>query len=109
VAHIRTGALAVLFACGFGAAAFAQESQPPASPARPAAGPPAPQGKQSPHKKAGAARVTPAPNSGEAERAARLAEGRRKFFEQSTGFDNKGSDSPFSMGNGFTPSVGMKF
>jgi hypothetical protein len=48
------------------------------------------------------------PTSEEAERAARLAEGRKKFFEQSTGFDNSGSDSSsraLSLGgsNGLSP------
>ena len=50
----------------------------------------------------------------EAERAARIEEGRQKFFQRSMGFDNgKSSESPVTLhsdgGGGITPAVGLKF
>jgi hypothetical protein len=53
-----------------------------------------------------------APSSEAAERAARIAEGRKKFFERSMGFDESGKpDAPVSLdsGNGLAPSAGFKF
>jgi hypothetical protein len=70
---------------------------------------PAPTDGAKPHKKSLA---KSAPPSEEAERAARLAEGRKKFFERSMGFDESGKpDAPVSLGNGngLAPSAGFKF
>jgi hypothetical protein len=55
--------------------------------------------------------VRPDPKSEAARKAAILAEGRRKFFEQSTGFDEKNSDNSLSLGgsNGLSPQMGFKF
>jgi hypothetical protein len=54
------------------------------------------------------------PTSEEADKAARLEEGRKKFFEQSMGFDNGGSSSNSSVtltndNGGISPAMGMKF
>jgi hypothetical protein len=88
----------------FGDAGFAQDIQsPPTAIQAPS--------KKSPKMAKGASRLTSQPASEEAEKAARLAEGRKKFFEQSSGFENGKSDMPFSFGGsgGATPSIGMKF
>jgi hypothetical protein len=46
----------------------------------------------------------------EADKAARLAEGRKKFFEQSMGFD-EGKSGPVTItnDNGGPPALGLKF
>jgi hypothetical protein len=64
------------------------------------------------HKNGPAAGQNGKQNSEEADKAAHLAEGRKKFFDRSMGFDNGGGpDSPvtFDGGNGLTPSAGFKF
>jgi hypothetical protein len=47
------------------------------------------------------------------DKAARLEEGRKKFFEQSSGFENSKGDMPLSLSNGkdggFSPGMGLKF
>jgi hypothetical protein len=102
-------------ACVYGASAQAQDvptgvtfgsstdQAKPASDAKPAA-------KKSAHKDAAHAKQTPE----EAEKAARIEEGRKKFFQRSMGFDNgKSSESPVTLqsdgAGGITPAVGMKF
>ena len=109
VARLRLG-LVIFFICAFGAASFAQNSVSPATAAPSTEGSLKASAKKS-HKKASSAVSTLGPSSEEAEKAARLAEGRKKFFEQSDGFENKNSDMPLSLGgsNGMTPSMGFKF
>ena len=112
MARLRLGLLVISFLCGCGAASFAQDSLPPLSTDPASAAPAQAPVKKSPHKKAGAAAaLTLAPSSDEAEKAARLAEGRKKFFEQSSGFENNDSGNPLSLGgsNGTKPTMGFKF
>jgi hypothetical protein len=113
VARLQSGFLVIFFCCVFGSVSFAQDEPAPAGADLPAGAPAKPHVKKSPRKKASADRLTVAPASQsaseEAEKAARLAEGRKKFFEQSSGFENEGSDRPISLGNGGAPSVGFKF
>lgn len=50
------------------------------------------------------------PNSEESEKAARLAEGRKKFFDRSMGFDNgESSRITITDDGGGSPAVGLKF
>jgi hypothetical protein len=50
------------------------------------------------------------PNSEETERAAHIAAARKKFFEQSDGFDNATPGAVFlGGGNGLTPGAGFRF
>jgi hypothetical protein len=50
------------------------------------------------------------PDSGDAEKAARLAEGRKKFFDRSMGFDNgESSRITITDDGGGSPAVGLKF
>jgi hypothetical protein len=111
VARLIIPFLAVfVFLCGLAAPGFAQESQSPASADPPASGK-AP-AKKIVRKSVGHAQKTVKPTQEEADRAARLEEGRKKFFERSMGFDNGGgADAPitFGGGNGFSPSAGFKF
>jgi hypothetical protein len=100
--------------CVFGSAAIAQSdsTRTNADPAVAAA--PKAHAKKSDHKSANAASSPAQPNSEAAEKAARLAEGRKKFFERSMGFDNGTSyDSPVTLGNGadggLSPQMGVKF
>jgi hypothetical protein len=109
VMRFRTGCIVALSVCLLGAPGFAQEGQVSVDAGQPARAPVKAHLKKSAQKKA-----SPQPNSEEAEKAARLAEGRKKFFEQSMGFDNgKSSDSPVSLtgdGNGgLSPTAGFKF
>ena len=96
--------------CAIGAGSFAQEGRLLA-PTGPSIGAPAKAhaGKSS-HKSGAAAERTAQPNAEEPDKAARLAEGRKKFFEQSMGFDNPRT-GPVTLGgdNGLTPAVGLKF
>ena len=57
-------------------------------------------------------------SSGDADKAARIEEGRKKFFEQSSGFDNStrwnsptagGSAAPNGGGGDFKPGMGFNF
>jgi hypothetical protein len=94
-----------------GAAAHAEDGAPPSE--APIDAPKAPaKVKKAAHKNAAAKPGKSQQSAEEAEKAARLEEGRKKFFERSMGFDNgKGSDSPVTLqgGNGLTPAMGMKF
>lgn len=111
MARLGIGFPAALLLCGLGSASFAQDSPAPAGADPFAAGAPKAHVKKDASKKGGGALSTAQPSSQEAEKAARLAEGRKKFFEQSTGFDNGGSDAPVTLGggNGLSPTAGFKF
>jgi hypothetical protein len=103
--------LAVFFFLhGLGGAGFAQESHPVAPVEPPVAASAKEPAKKITRKSVG--QKTAKPTQEEGDRAARLAEGRKKFFERSMGFDNGGgADAPitFGGGNGFSPSAGFKF
>jgi hypothetical protein len=113
VARLIIPFLAVfVFLCGLDAPGFAQESQSPAPADRPVAASGKAPAKKIVRKSVGQAQKTAKPTQEEADRAARLEEGRKKFFERSMGFDNGGgADAPitFGGGNGFSPSAGFKF
>lgn len=83
-----------------------------AAPARPQMSKPQtskPQAATSPHRKVAGPRSA-ASDSDEAEKAARLAEGRKKFFEQSMGFDNgKSGAVTLTNENGGPPALGLRF
>ena len=53
------------------------------------------------------------PMSADADKAARLEEGRKKFFGESSTFEDNRSDMPVSMGGGkdgsFKPNMGFRF
>jgi hypothetical protein len=111
---VRQLRLLVLFClCVSGSAGFAQDSQSPANTDKPAGTDSKAPAKHSAHKKAAASPSTgkamSLQSADEAEKAARLAEGRKKFFEQSQGFENNDAGGPLSLGNGGTPSAGFKF
>jgi hypothetical protein len=102
---------ALAFALGFpGAGAHAEDAATPGAPIDASQAPT--KAKKATHKNA-AAKPGKSPQSAEeAEKAARLEEGRKKFFQRSMGFDNGGgSDNPVTLqgGNGLTPAMGMKF
>jgi hypothetical protein len=104
----------VVSLCGFSAAGLAQDSPSPPTPAAPALDAPAKaHAKKSAHKSVAATGAGQSKQTSEdADKAARLAEGRKKFFERSMGFDNgPGSDSPVTLGGsgGLTPAMGLKF
>jgi len=102
-------ALALALSLCLAGAAFADESAPPASAALPGAAAKAPS--KSRHKTA-AKPAKSEQSAEEADTAARLEEGRKKFFQRSMGFDNGGgADSPATLqgGDGLTPSMGFKF
>jgi hypothetical protein len=94
-----------------GAAAHAEDSAQ--LPEAPIDAPKAPvKAQKAAHKNAAAKPGKSQQSTEEAEKAARLEEGRKKFFQRSMGFDNgASSDSPVSLqgGNGLTPAMGMKF
>jgi hypothetical protein len=101
--------------CAFGPAALAQDVPtgvtfgPSPDDSKPAAA------KKNTHKDSSAhtaahAKQTPE----EAEKAARIEEGRQKFFQRSMGFDNgKSSEGPVTLqsngSGGITPAMGLKF
>jgi hypothetical protein len=111
MARLRIGFLVALSLCAFGSASFAQNSQDailsePSFDQSPKA-----QVKKSAHKNRSSTVSTAKPHSEDSEKAARLAEGRKKFFERSMGFDNGGSGAVTlgGGGNGFTPGAAFKF
>ena len=63
------------------------------------------------HKNIAAKQAKSQQSAEEADKAARLEEGRKKFFQRSMGFDNGGSGSPVTLQgeSGLTPSMGFKF
>lgn len=98
--------------CILGAAAHSEDAAPPAATPSDAAKASAKPAKKTAHKNAAAKSDKSRQSSEEAEKAARLEEGRKKFFERSMGFDNGGgSDSPVTLqgGNGLTPNAAFKF
>jgi hypothetical protein len=102
----RTGLL-VGIALMLGSPGFAQDAAPGAGVLRPAKA----HARKSVNNSGAATSSTARPTSEEADKAARLAEGRKKFFERSMGFDEgKSSDSPITLdGGGLTPAAGFKF
>jgi hypothetical protein len=99
--------------CALSAAGLAQDNPSPA-PANPSLDAPAKaHAKKNAHNSAARTSAGQSKQTSEdADKAARLAEGRKKFFERSMGFDNgTSSDSPVTLGGsgGLTPAVGLKF
>jgi hypothetical protein len=97
-----------------GAAAHAEDLAPLPGLDQPAAADAGtkPHAKKTAHKSASAKPAKP--TSEEADRAARIEEGRKKFFEQSMGFDNGGSSSNSNLtltneNGSISPAMGMKF
>jgi hypothetical protein len=97
-----------------GAAAHADDLAPLPGLDQPAASDTAakPHAKKNTHKSAAAKPAKP--TSEEAEKAARIEEGRKKFFGQSMGFDNGGSSSNSNVtltneNGAISPAMGMKF
>ncbi len=92
------------------AAACHAQVDPIRSPADPSVGAPAkPYSAKSARRNAAAPRSAK-PDSEEADKAARLAEGRKKFFERSMGFDNGGSSRiTITNDSGGPPALGLKF
>jgi hypothetical protein len=110
VARVRMGFLVALFLCLAAPASFAQDSQTPARTDPSASGPPKAHAKKIVHKNGKPAPSAAQPASEEAEKAAHVAEARKKFFEQSDGFDNGDSGRVFlGGGNGLSPGAGFKF
>jgi hypothetical protein len=112
VARFRIGFLLALSLCTVGSASFAQSSRETIL-AEPSFGQsPKTPVKKSLHKNRSPALSAAKPTSEEDEKAARLAEGRKKFFERSMGFDNgssSGSAVTLSTGNGLSPGAAFKF
>jgi hypothetical protein len=94
-----------------GATAYADDSATPA--AAPIDAPKAPaKAKKASHKDAAAKPGKPQQSAEDADKAARLEEGRKKFFQRSMGFDNGGgSSNPVTLqgSEGLTPAMGLKF
>lgn len=106
------GFLVAVSFCVAGPASFAQNIQTPLFADQSVAGSAKTHAKKSVRKSGGATLSTVQPTSEEAEKAARLAEGRKKFFERSMGFDNgSAADSPISLGDGhgLSPAAAFKF
>ncbi len=99
--------------CAIGSGAFAQDTQPLAPAGFLMDAPAQTHIKKSRHKSVGPAERAAQQNADATEKAARLAEGRKKFFDRSMGFDSGGStSSPVTMTggeDGLTPAMGMKF
>jgi glucose/arabinose dehydrogenase len=105
-------ALSLAVALSLGAAAAHSEDAAPLTPApSDASRAPTKPAKKAAHKNV--ARKSESQQSAEAaDKAARLEEGRNKFFQRSMGFDNGGgSGSPVTLQgeNGLSPSMGFKF
>jgi hypothetical protein len=100
----------ILLICAAGPPGFAQVAPSLAQDGTSSAGLDQAHGKKGVHKPSVSSR-TGHPTSEEAEKAARLEEGRKKFFQQSMGFDHGGSDNPVTLsgGNGLSPALGLKF
>ena len=105
-------ALSLALALCLGAAAAHSEDAAPLTPA-PSDAPKASAkpAKKTAHKNAAARSAKSQQSAEDADKAARLEEGRKKFFERSMGFDNGGSNSPVTLQgeNGLSPSMGWKF
>ena len=111
---LRMGLLVGFSLCLASSVGFAQSDSTPAN-ADPSAAAPKAHARKTVHKNANAASSTTAkPTSEEADKATRLAAGRKKFFERSMGFDNGTTfDGPVTLGNGadggLSPQMGVKF
>jgi hypothetical protein len=108
--RFRIGFPIVLFVCAVGSAGFAQDGDALHADQSPG-GSPKVHAHKSVHPRARLDAPVAQPNSEEAAKAARLAEGRKKFFDRSMGFDNGDGPGPVTLGgsNGLTPGVGLKF
>ena len=99
--------------CAIGAGAFAQDTRPLAPTGFLMDAPAKAPVKKGRHKSVEAAGQSAQQNADAAEKAARLAEGRKKFFDRSMGFDSgESTSSPLTMtggDNGLMPAMGMKF
>ena len=113
--RLRLGFLVGCSLSLLGSAAFAQSDQTPTKADPSTVGAPKAHAKKSAHKNGTAASSSSSQPTSEAdEKAAHLAEGRKKFFERSMGFDNGTSyDSPVTLGGssngGLSPQMGLKF
>ena len=111
MARISTGLLIALSLCALGSPSFAQDSPTPLHADGSIGDSPKTHAKKNAHKNAAAASRTGPANSEEADKAARIAEGRKKFFEQSIGFDHSGDDAtrvPITTSSGM-PGAAFKF
>jgi hypothetical protein len=109
VPRLRIGFLAVVCFCAFSSLCLAQ-SDPATNAADPSSGGPAKlHARKSAHKDATHAVAPPRQNAEEAEKAARIAAARKKFFEQSEGFDSGTPSTIFLGGNGPAPGAGFRF
>lgn len=114
---IRQGFLVGLFCLGIVHPVWAQDSAAPPggtpAHANQTAGKPAKtHAKASAHRGKDAGAQISQPNFDEADKAKRLEEGRKRFFQQSSGFDSKESEDKFHLGGsngGFSPGMGFKF
>jgi hypothetical protein len=97
--------------CAFGGAVFAQDLQPPPALDQPADSATKSHAKKTVHKTV--AGKSAKPTSEDSDKASRLEEGRKKFFERSMGFDNGSSGSSnVTLSNengGISPAMGLKF
>jgi len=110
VTRLPFALLLALSLCLAGGTAFATDGAPAAQSA-PSDSAAKGQPKKGRHKEATKAAKSQQ-SAEDAEKAARLEEGRKKFFQRSMGFDaGGGADSPVTLqgGNGLTPSMGFKF
>jgi hypothetical protein len=107
---LRIGFLAASLLGALGTAAVAQSSPPPSHSDQTLIGVPKEHTRKSAHGDRTRATPTAQPNSEEAEKAAHVAAARKKFFEQSDGFDNATPGAVFlGGGNGLTPGAGFRF
>ncbi len=98
--------------CLVGAAAHCEDVAPLAITPSDALKAPVKPAKKAAHKNVAAKPGKSQPSAEEADKAARLEEGRKKFFQRSMGFDNGGgSGNPITLqgDGGLTPSMGLKF
>ena len=108
LAHFRLRVSTALILCCVATVAVAQaQPTPDAVSQTPSA--PIVKAKKPLAKRASSVQASPKSTSLGDDKAARLAEGRKKFFEQSSGFEDRKSDLPLSMGNDGKPSMGLKF
>lgn len=104
--------LALPFALVLGLAGAAAHAEDSATATAPIDAPKAPAKAKKASHNAAAKSGKPQPSAEEADKAARLEEGRKKFFQRSMGFDNGGgSQSPITLqgDGGLTPAMGLKF
>jgi hypothetical protein len=103
--------LVVLFLCAPGSEGFAQNNPTPAKADKSVISSPKTSTRKAARKNSKPLSPGVRVRSEEAEEADRLAEARRKFFEQSNGFENKDTDRALSLGgsSGLSPGWGFKF